>query len=115
MNTLEIQRGNPLSADLLFEYSDGTPVNITDMTILFALKKPNDKLDDDSAALITKDIVTHSNASGGRTTLTLTAEQTLVALGDYKYDLRLYKNGAIQANTVTSPAMVVNTVTKRTP
>jgi hypothetical protein len=115
MNTLEIQRGNPLSANMTFSYSDGTPINITDMTILFALKKPNDKLDDDSAALITQDVVTHSNASGGMTTLILTAEQTLVAVGDYKYDLRLYKDGAVQGNTLTYPAAVVNIVTKRTP
>lgn len=115
MNTLEIQRGNPLSANLTFNYSDGNPVDITDMTILFTLKNPNDKADNDSAALITQDIVTHSNATGGETTLILTAEQTLVKVGDYKYDLRLYKDGAIQGNTLTYSASVVNIVTKRTP
>ena len=112
MNTLQIQRGNPLSVDLVAAYSDGTPVDLTDTTIFFALKKPNDNLDDDTGALITKDIITHSNASGGQTTLLLTAEQTLVPVGEYKYDLKLYKAG-VNINTVTYVADVVKTVTKR--
>jgi hypothetical protein len=112
MNNLEIQRGNPYSATLTFTDSNGA-YDLTGKTVLFTVKKIDDVADNDTTALITKDISVHTDATGGITTLELTAVQTTQPCDRYKYDVRIYESG-VQLNTDTAYIDIVDLVTKRT-
>jgi hypothetical protein len=111
---MEIQRWNPYTGQIALTDTDGNAYDLTDKTVMFTVKKQSDILDDDSAALIQKDITAHSNATGGITNLSLSANETKIAIGEYKWDLRIYQSGFIQANTLPEICIVSDIVTKRT-
>jgi hypothetical protein len=111
---MEIQRGNPYSAQIIITDEEENAYDLTDKTIMFTVKKQQDSLDDDSAALIQKNITVHTNAASGISVLTLTAVETKIAIGEYKYDLRIYQSGVVQANTLPAICEVSDIVTKRT-
>lgn len=107
-----LYKGNPYSATITVVDSAGTAYNLTGKTVFFTVKKLTDNGDDDTNALITKDITNHTNPTGGITTLTLTTTQTNIAIGDYKWDIRIY-SASVQLNTTQGDCEVKNTVTKR--
>lgn len=113
MDTLLIQKGNPHTTTITFTNSDGTPYSLTGKTVLFTVKSKTDYTDDDSDALITKSITEHTSPSTGVTTLSLTAEETNIARGTYKGDLRIYAE-SVQVNSDTFDVKVSDIVTKRT-
>lgn len=114
MDTLEIQKGNICSVTLTFKDEDGDAYDLTDKTVFFTMKDLDDFETDDDDAIITKDISSHTDPTGGITILTLTATQTDVTVGKYKCDLRVYEADSVQVNTSTFFANVVEIVTKRT-
>lgn len=114
MDTLEIQKGNICSVTITFTDEDGDAYDLTDKTVFFTMKDPDDFETDDDDAIITKNITSHTDPTNGITTLTLTASQTNVDVGKYKCDLRVYESGVTQVNTSTFFANVVEIVTKRT-
>ena len=78
------------------------------------MKKSTDILTTDAEAVITKDIVTHTSASGGITTLALTATQTDIVPGDYNWDLRVYDDSPlVQMNTTSGACVITDVITKR--
>ena len=109
---ITIQRRNPYIATLTVTDSDGNAYDLTGITVFFTVKNKTDHEDDDAAAVITKDITVHTDAAGGITTLALTAVDTDVNLGDYKYDIRLY-SGSVQLNSTRDICSIVDIVTKR--
>jgi hypothetical protein len=113
--TLNIKRGNPYNATITFTNASGNPYDLTDKTIFFTVKKTTDTGSSDVDAVITKDITSHTNASGGITTLALTASETDIILGDYNWDLRIYAGSPlVQLNTTSGACNIVETITKRT-
>jgi hypothetical protein len=113
-NKLTIQKGNPYTAVLTFTDSAGVAYDLTGKTVFFTVKNKEDEEDDDSDALITKNITVHTNAAGGITTLELTALQTDITVGDYEYDLRVYDDSPlVQMNSLSGVCEVRDVVTKR--
>jgi hypothetical protein len=110
---MRVQKGNPYICQVLFTDKTGQPYNLTGKTVFFTVKKINDFADNDDAALIKKDITTHADASGGITTISLTAVDTNMPMVEYKADLRVYEAGVIQANTLPFAFTVSDIVTKR--
>jgi hypothetical protein len=114
MATITIKRGNPYNATITVTNASGNPYDLTDKTVFFTVKKATDTGTDDSVAVITKDITSHTNASGGITTLDLTAAQTDIVLGDYNWDLRIYAGSPlVQMNTTSGICNIIETITKR--
>lgn len=62
------------------------PVDITGYTLYFTAKKKMQ--DPDGSAVITKDITTHLDASGGRSLINLTDVDTDIDRGSYYYDVK---------------------------
>jgi hypothetical protein len=66
--------------------SDGDPINITDYTFLFTVKKR--LKDEDVDAIIKKVVTTHTSPTLGITTILITEEDTEDLSGKYLYDLQ---------------------------
>ena len=114
MATITIQRGNPYNAAITVTNASGNAYDLTGKTVFFTVKRATDNASDDSGAVITKDITSHTNASGGITTLALTASQTDIVLGDYNWDLRIYDDSPlVQLNSTKGVCEIVEIITKR--
>lgn len=112
---IEIQRGVPYSGAMTITDEDGAAYDLTGKTVMFTVKEEDDVADNDDDAIITKNITVHTHADAGETVLELTAEETLVPLGDYKYDIRIYEAApAVLLNSESGVCSVVDIVTKRT-
>jgi len=114
MEILQIQKGNPVSTVIAVTDESGNPYDLTGKTVFFTVKNITDETADDLSALITKAITVHTDATNGITTLELTAVQTNIAKGNYKWDLRIYDDSPlVQLNSYTEFCEVVDVVTKR--
>jgi len=91
---MTIIKGTDNTIDITFK-EDGEVLDITGYNILFTVKKQNDVDKSDDYAIIKKDIVSHTDAINGITTLVLGSDDTDVNAGQYYYDLRLIKDGVI--------------------
>lgn len=114
MSTITIQKGCPYLATLTVTNIAGTAYNLTGKTVLFTVKKLRDRLSDDSEALITEDIVTHTTPLSGITTLDLSSTQTDIPAGRYKGDARVMNGAVIVGNCPQITVVVSDIVTKRT-
>lgn len=111
MKTLTIQRGNPFS--VLVTITQGNSVyDLTGKTVLFTVKDIDDFADNDDSAKIKTDITVHTSATEGKTTISLTDKQTLINVGEYKCDVRVYDLG-VKLNSETGFCNIVEIVTKR--
>ena len=114
MTIVTIQKGNPYTATLNIT-SSGVPYDLTGRTIFFTLKYVDDLYDDDTHALITKDIlpVDHPNPTAGISVLSLSRDDTDIPSGEYKADFKIYESGVVESNTDTFTVLITNTVTRR--
>jgi hypothetical protein len=116
-NKLTIQKGNPYARVLQFNDTSVTPAvpyDLTGKTIFFTVKKWDDVLTDDTAAVIQKTITVHTHADAGTSSLELTAIQTDISKGDYKYDFRLYQAAPlVQLNSIKGVCEITDKVTER--
>lgn len=85
---LEIFRKTTKVYGLNFK-KDGLPLDITDWTIYFTMKENMGDIDDD--AKIKKDIITHLDATNGKTTIELSTTDTNLTSMPYYYDIK-YKD-----------------------
>lgn len=114
MEPITLYKNNPYSVVLTITCSDGTIVDLTGKTVFFTVKKLSDKGTDDTNAVISQTITSHTNGAAGITTLSLTATQTNIALGCYKYDFRVYDDTPlVQLNSVSGTLNVKDIVTKK--
>ncbi len=114
MAKITIQRGNPYNATITVTDSAGDAYDLTGKTVFFTVKKCDDDGTDDTNAVISKSITSHTNAVGGITTLALTAAQTLITKGDYKWDLRIYDDSPlVQLNSESGICEIADIITKR--
>lgn len=94
--------------------SDGAAVDITGYTFFFTAKKCD--TDTDAQAVITKDVTSHTNPTGGVTTITLSSADTNVDAMDYVYDIQM-KDTSGNITTLVTPAgkfTIVQDITQRT-
>lgn len=112
---IEVKKGVPLTWTLEFEDENGIPYDLTGKTIMFTVKYQDDVLDNDTTAIIQKNITSHSDPTNGTTVITLTAVDTAIAIGDYKYDIRIYQaSPELILNSDAGQFVVTDIVTKRT-
>ena len=113
-SALVIKKGNPYTAIITVTDSDGGVYNLSDKIVFFTVKSVSDVGANDSNALIKKDITSHTNPTGGVTTLELTTLQTDISVGYYKYDFRIYQaSPLVQLNSVQGICQIQEIVTKR--
>jgi len=114
METLEIKRGNPLTAICTLTYTfNDEPIPLDGCTILFTAKELTDNTLTDDTAVIKSNLVI-SEAENGLAILMLTDEDTAIARGLYKCDIRVYDEGEVKENTDVFYAEVKNIITSRT-
>ncbi len=111
----EIERGDDW--DFPFNFKDGANVaiDITGWTIFFTIKSAIDDAADDSAAVLTKDQTSHTNAALGLTTISIEDIDTkdLNAV-EYWYDFQ-YKDSSGKIKTIMRGIMIIaKDVTRRT-
>lgn len=114
---INIKKGNPYSATITITDSDGAAYSLVGKTVFFTVKHLSDTADNDTSAIITKNITVHTDALGGITTLSLTAAQTNQVTGQYKYDFRIYwesESVVYKINSDTGFCYITDIVTKRT-
>jgi len=114
METLQIKRGNPLTATCTLTYTfNDEPIPLDGCIILFTAKNLMDNTLTDDTAVI-KSELTISEAENGIAILSLTDEDTAINEGLYKCDIRVYDEGEVKENTDVFYAEIVNIITSRT-
>lgn len=113
-STLVVNRGDDASWLVTVTDKDDVAVDITGYTIFFTVKTLTDVETDDSAALISKDITSHTTPASGITTITVTNSDTDITPGKYQYDIQM-KDGSDRIYTIKRDYFVVlQDITKRT-
>ena len=113
---LELQQNNPASVELTLEdisVDPAVPIDLVGKTVFISVKKRTDFRIDDAEALITSAITIHTAPALGITTWTLTAAETLIPLGHYKADVRIYTGLTDYGNSFTFYVDIVPIVTTR--
>ena len=92
---LEIPRDSIFELPMTWEYSDGTAFDLTGCTVYFvAMTDPEAAI---ASAIINHYWSSHTSATDGETTMTLTADTTNSgtdkALGTYYYNMKVVKSG----------------------
>jgi hypothetical protein len=116
MDTLHVQRGVPFDATIAITDDSVTPaiaIDLTGLIVFISIKTLQDDLDDDTGAVISSKISTHTDAVNGITEWSLTAIQTLIPLGRYKADVRVYTSSLVFINSDTFYIEIEPIVTKR--
>jgi len=89
MSEITINRGNTFSGTVTVTNADGTAKDITGYTLFFTVKKnSNSDIVTDSDAIISKTVTSHSDPTGGITTISLTSTDTTINPGTYFYDIK---------------------------
>jgi len=113
---VQIQQGVPFSA-LVYLTDDSVdpavPLIITGKTVFISVKEKNDYTLDDTTALMSVKITVHVDPTNGETLWEQTAAETLIKLGKYKADIRVYTDPTDFTNTQTFDVVVVPVVTRR--
>ena len=115
-DTIEIRQGNPAVIELTLEdisVDPAVPIDLTGKTVFISVKKLTDFRLDDTQALISSSIIAHTFPLLGITEWILTAPQTLIPLGSYKADARVYTDITDFDNSVTFYINIVPVVTRR--
>lgn len=117
-NLDRITRGDDVSFISSFFEDDGSPKDITGWTIFFTVKTKKDYFSstDDTNAVISKTITSHTDAVGGKTAITLSNADTDVTPDQYYYDIQ-YLDGSGKVKTVKGAPFlftVIGDVTRRT-
>jgi hypothetical protein len=114
---IEMYRGDDKAITLTFKDSAGSAVNITGYSIFFTVKNKLSYNDDpdDSDAIISSIVTSHTYATSGTSVLTISNSQTSsVTPGKYIYDIQL-KDGGGNILTVVAGAFILDAdVTRRT-
>lgn len=105
MAKISVVRGDDVTLNLTFKDEDGDAINITGYTIFFTVKERLGDIDAD--ALISKSTTTHSNPTGGISSLELTASETNLDEGLYYFDFQL-KTSAGKINSTTRDVFEVS-------
>lgn len=88
--TFRVKKNNYVTKSVTVQYADGTAYDLTGKEVHFAVKFPDDKLEDDSKAVIKKQYTTYTNATLGQFTLELVENDTInLDEGNYRFDFRI--------------------------
>jgi hypothetical protein len=110
-NELKIIKGTTFAFDIELTDENNLPVDLTGATIYFTAKE--NISDDDDDAVIKKDITDITNPTTGKATITLTAADTNITVGQYVYDI-VIKNSVNEIYVVTPEGCLLTIVSKVT-
>lgn len=105
-----IQR-DTITINFILTNEDGQPIDLTETTLFFTVKKRLGQTDDD--AVISKEVTDHINEEAGETAVTLGSAETDVKSGNYYWDIQLQRGNNI-LSTEYGLLTVVPDVTRRT-
>jgi len=108
MAKLTTYKENTLPIELTF-----TGIDLTGATVYFTVKTAADNDATDSTTLIKKDITSHTDAINGSTEIVLTPTDTDIAVGKYKYDIKLKKADGSQVTTQVGDFIVKEVMSNR--
>lgn len=113
MSKITVIRGDDITLNATFKDENGTAINITGYTIFFTVKD-NYTSTDDTSALISKTVTSHSDPTNGKTLITLSKTDTNLSEGNYYYDFQT-KDGSGNISSTERGTFVINLdVTRRT-
>ena len=95
MADLTIIRGDDMTIGFTYTDADGDAIDITDYTIFFTAKPEVDDDATDAAAVISKDVTTHSDPTNGKTNITLTDSDTDVDLCTLKGEIQVVSDAGV--------------------
>lgn len=114
-NKISIFRGDDYIRGINVTDGDGEAIDITGWTLFFSAKDTVEYVDDtdDSVAIITVTISSHTDATAGESTLTIASEVTdTIVPGDYVYDIQRV-NGTDIRTLVKGDLEILSDVTRR--
>lgn len=112
MNDLTIYRGDDKDFTIHFKDAVDADVDITGWKVYFTVKKNESDVDVD--AVITKDITSHTDPTGGDTKISLVGADTEDLAGNYYYDIQVKKTGGTVFTIVKGTFIVTKDITLRT-
>ena len=113
MSNLTIYRGDSKTYNLTFT-ENGAALDITGYTIFFTVKTISDVATDDSEAVISKTVTSHTNPTGGITQVVLSSTDTNIDVDEYDYDFQ-FKTDADAITTFQKGRFnVLKDITRRT-
>ncbi len=110
--TITLIRGDSRNIQVTVKDSSGNAIDITGGTVFFtvnALEEP----DDDTGAVITKDVTSHTDALSGVSTIELTSDDTDVEPGEYWYDVQFVSTSGSVSSREKGKLLVVSDITRR--
>ena len=112
---MTIIRGDDYNMAITLRDKDKEPIDITNCTLFFTVKKKSGiKRDDDEQYIIKKDITQHIDAEAWKTALILTKEETDVDIWVFVYDFQLKTVWGEIHSTTRWEFEVKEDITKRT-
>ena len=99
MEELEITRGDDASINFTYKDADAAAIDITGYTLFLTAKPTIDADSTDAAAVISKDVTSHSSPTDGESVITLTDTETTQTPGRYLADIQVKDDSG---NIVTS-------------
>jgi len=113
MSKIEIIRGDDVAINATFKDDSGVAINITGYTVFFTVKD-NYTSTDDTAALISKTVTSHTFPLLGQTSITISNTETNLPETDYYYDFQLKDTSNKIASTQRGIFSITWDVTRRT-
>jgi hypothetical protein len=107
-------RGDSRNIVVQVYQSDGvTPLSLVGATVFFTVNA-NNAPSDDSAAVISKTVTSHSDPTNGKTTIALTNTNTQnITPGTYYYDVQVKDAGGNILSQVQDTFVVIADITRR--
>lgn len=112
MADLEMYRGDDKTINLTFTDSTGSPIDLTSASIFFTVKKFG--TDGDSAALISKKVTSHTQATAGLSSITISDIDSNISIGNYKFDIQLVDSASSVTTVTTGSFTIKRDITIRT-
>ena len=112
MSRLSVYRGDDKTYNLTFKNSHGVAIDITSWTIFFTVKTAESDLD--ANAQISKDITSHTSATGGLSAISLTNSDTNLTPKTYHYDVQVKKDDDTIVTIVKDKFVIHTDITRRT-
>jgi len=110
-NDLTVYKGDDKTYTLTFVDADSAAIDITGYTVFFTVK--TNKTDTDANAQISKTVTSHSNPTGGITTITLTNSDTDLTPKRYHYDIQLKDTSSLITTVVVGTFILLQDITVR--
>ena len=111
---LTIIRGDTTNITLTLTDQDGDAIDLTGATVFFTAKPDFDNDILDAAAVITKEVTSHSDPTNGITVIPLTPSDTDITPGIYQYDVQVKDAGGSIFSLPARQLKVIEDVTRRT-